>query len=200
MSESEEYRHEHAHGSGKGRRGGSSFKMHDPGIVFGELKLKEGDFFLDLGCGPGDYSVDASGLVGESGTIYAVDRSESNIAELTQRAREEGLGNIRAMVSDITRSLPVDDASVDVCLVATVLHIPYVTTRAEELCVEIHRVLKTAGRVAIIDCHKESLPFGPPVHVRLSSEEVRNLMERYGFGFLSEVDLGYNYLIQFTPQ
>ncbi len=200
MNESGEYRHRHAQGHDKSHRGGSSFRMHDPSTVFGELKLKEGDLFLDLGCGPGDYAVYASGLVGRSGTIYALDKSESNIAELTRRAREDCLGNIRAVVSDITESLPVDDACVDVCLVATVLHIPYVTTRAEELCVEISRVLKTDGRVAVIDCHKEYLPFGPPVHMRLSSEEVRDLMEQYGFGFLSEVDLGYNYLIQFTPQ
>jgi ubiquinone/menaquinone biosynthesis C-methylase UbiE len=173
--------------------------MHDPDVVFGELKLTAGDLFLDLGCGPGDYAIHASRLVGESGAVLAVDGSEANITEITRRAGEDGLENIRAVTSDITGRLPVDDACVDVCLLATVLHIPYVTERAGGLCNEIRRVLKPGGRLVIIDCHKESLPFGPPVHMRLSSEEVKEMMERCGFGFSGGVDLGYNYLLRFTP-
>lgn len=63
---------------------------------------------------------------------------------------------------------------------------------------EMRRVLKPGGRLAVIDCHKQSLPFGPPVHIRLSSEEVKEMMERCDFRFSSEVDLGYNYMVQFT--
>lgn len=200
MNNSEEYRNRSAHGKGGCRRGGSSFRMHDPSIVFGELKLKAGDVFLDLGCGPGEYAIHASKIVGESGTVYALDRSESNIAELTQRAGGKGLGNITAMATDITGPLPIGDACVDVCLVATVLHIPDVTRRAEELCAEIRRVLKPDGRLVIIDCHKKDLRFGPPEHMRLSPEEVKELMGKCGFRFLSEADLGYNYLIQFVAK
>ena len=36
----------------KHKQGVSSFTMQDPQTVFGELKLKEGFHFLDLGCGP----------------------------------------------------------------------------------------------------------------------------------------------------
>jgi len=35
----------------------SSFFMHDPHLIFEELDLKEGDSFLDLGCGTGDYTL-----------------------------------------------------------------------------------------------------------------------------------------------
>jgi ubiquinone/menaquinone biosynthesis C-methylase UbiE len=166
--------------------------------VFGELKLKEGDVFLDLGCGPGDYAIYASRFVGESGTVYALDRLESNVSELMQTAMEEGLGNITAAASDITGPFPIDDACVDVSLLATVLHIPDVTRSAEGLCSEIRRVLKPDGRMVVIDCHKKDLRFGPPEHMRLSAEEATELMEKCGFKFLRQADLGYNYLIQFT--
>lgn len=49
-------------------------------------------------------------------------------------------------------------------------------------------------------CHKEALPFGPPVHMRLSAEEVMELVEKCGFKFLRQADLGYNYMIQFTVE
>lgn len=200
MNKSEESQHKSAHGGRRCRRGGSSFKMHDPDHVFAELHLKEGDVFLDLGCGPGDYTMHASRFVGESGAVCALDRLESNIAELTQTAIEEGLGNITATVSDITGPLPIDDECVDVCLLATVLHIPDVTRSAEKLCDEIRRVLKPDGRLVVIDCHKKDLRFGPPEHMRLSAGEAIDLMEKCGFKFLRRADLGYNYMIQFTVE
>ena len=190
--------HKSAHEHGKGRRDGSSFKMHDPSLVFGELKLKAGDVFLDLGCGPGEYAIYASKLVGESSAVYALDKSRNLIADLKQRAGEDGIANITAVVSDITKPLPIRKACANVCFVATVLHIPNVTRRTREFCSEIRRVLKPDGRLVIIDCHKKDLSFGPPEHMRLSPEEVKDLMAQSNFKVLSEVDLGYNYLIQFA--
>jgi len=200
MKNSEEHRHGAAHGRGRCRRGGSSFTMHNPDDVFRELRLKTGDVFLDLGCGPGEYSMYASGHVGESGIVHALDRVGSHIASLNKRADEEGITNIQAAASDITGPLPVDDSCVDVCLMATVLHIPGVMERAEAVCAEIRRVLKPDGRFAVIECHKKALHFGPPEHIRLSEEEVREVMAQYAFRVLSETDLGYNYLIQFVKK
>ena len=198
MNKSEDHRHKSAQEGRRCRRGGSSFNMHDLNHVFAELGLKEGYVFLDLGCGPGEYTIHASKIIGDSGAVYAIDRSELNIAELMQAARGEGLGNITAITSDITGPLPIDDSCVDVSLLATVLHIPDVTRNSEKLCDEMRRVLKPKGRFVVIDCHKESRPFGPPLHRRLSAEEAIELMEKYGFKFLRQADLGYNYLIQFA--
>ena len=140
----------------------------------------------------------ASGRVGESGIVHVLDRVESHIASLKRHADEESITHIQAAASDITVPLPIDDSCVDVCLMATVLHLPGVIQKVEAVCAEIRRVLKPDGRLAIIECHKKALPFGPPEHIRLSEEEVIEVMTRYGFRFLSETDLGYNYLIQFV--
>jgi tRNA-Thr(GGU) m(6)t(6)A37 methyltransferase TsaA len=197
-SDMEEYRHEAAHGRKRCRRGGSSFNMHDPKLVFDELKLTAGDVFLDLGCGPGEYAMCAAGYVGNTGTVYALDRVQSHIDSLKQRAGEEGISHIQSAAVDITAPLPIDDACVDVCLLSTVLHIPDVTRRVKELCGEIRRVLKPGGRLAVIECHKRALPFGPPEHIRMFPAEVKELMNQCGFRVSGEVDLGFNYLIQFT--
>ncbi|MGB8274799.1 MAG: methyltransferase domain-containing protein, partial [Alphaproteobacteria bacterium] len=134
--------------------------------MFGELKLKAGDVFIDLGCGPGDYALHASKLVGPSGVVYALDKSEPLIAHVKQRASAEGITNITAIVADATELLPIREGCVDVCLAATVLHIPDVAKRAKALCTEIRRILKTDGRLAIIECHKKDMSFGPPKHMR----------------------------------
>ncbi len=179
------------------RRGKSSFWMQDPELVFGALSLKEGGSFLDMGCGPGDYSMRASEIVGDSGAVSSLDRCQDVIDELAEKARSRGLRNIRAIVSDISERLPIKDKSVDLCFISTVLHSIDLADVGEALFGEIRRVLKLGGRLAIIECKKEEQPFGPPLSMRLSPEEIKSSIVRYGFERAGLVDLGYNYLIIF---
>ncbi|MBN2126194.1 MAG: methyltransferase domain-containing protein [Deltaproteobacteria bacterium] len=172
--------------------------MHDPELIFRELDLKEGDRFLDMGCGTGDYTLEAARIVGATGRIYAVDIAEWLIAGLEERAAALGLGNITAVVGDITSPLPVEDEWIDLCFLCTVLHILDPVEDGKILFPEIRRVLKPGGRLAIIECKKERQSFGPPIHMRLSPEEIAEAVRPYGFRKKGLVDLGYNYLIQCT--
>jgi tRNA-Thr(GGU) m(6)t(6)A37 methyltransferase TsaA len=179
------------------KKGKSSFWMQDPGLVFGELNLKEGDCFLDLGCGPGDYSIRASKLIGNSGTVYALDKNQDSIVDLKDKAVSCGSKNIKAEVCDITGSLPIKDSCVDICLISTVLHSLNLADVEKTLFSEIRRILKPVGRLAIIECKKEVQPFGPPIDMRISPEELEGTVTKYGFNKMSLRDLGYNYLLQF---
>lgn len=167
-------------------------------MVFRELGLKTGDVLLDLGCGLGKYSLHAAGQVGESGVVYALDKSESLIANLKRIVDTEDITNITAMTTDIIAPLPIRESCIDVCLFATVLHIPEVAKHAQAIFFEIRRILKPDGRLSIIECHKKDLSFGPPEYMRLSPEEVKDLTEECDFKMLHKVDLGFNYLIQFA--
>jgi tRNA-Thr(GGU) m(6)t(6)A37 methyltransferase TsaA len=172
--------------------------MQNPEMVFDALALNEGDTILDMGCGPGDYAIRASEIVGDSGVVYALDRWQDVIEELAEKARSRGLKNIRAIVSDITERLPVDDESVDICFISTVLHSLNLTDIERALFGEVRRVLKRGGRLAIIECKKEEQPFGPPIAMRLSSEQLESSIVRYGFEMMDLVDLGCNYMIIFS--
>ncbi len=171
--------------------------MHDPDLVFGELELNEGYCILDMGCGPGDYTIRASGIVGHSGVVLALDASQSMIDGLRTKIARQGIENVTTMVCDVTQPLPISRNSIDVCLMATVLHAPAVAVKAEMVFTEVRRVLKPGGRFGIIECKKESSSFGPPREMRLSSKDVGDLAWMYGFNRVRLTDLGYNYLIQF---
>ena len=73
---------DHKPNGGHGERGHnqSSLWMHEPDGIFSALELERGDRFLDLGCGPGDYAVHASSIVGDSGLVYALDKRENMVA------------------------------------------------------------------------------------------------------------------------
>lgn len=198
MNGQDRYGHEQCHGKHGSRRGRSSYRLQDPRLVFGELKLREGHCFVDMGCGPGDYAIRASGIVGDTGIVYALDVSHGMVEGLKKNITRQGLENIKAMVCDITGRLPIEGATVDVCLSAMVLHIPTVTGRMGSLLEEVHRILKPDGRFAVIECKKEGIPFGPPVEMRLSPEDIEYSAKQYGFERTGFTDLGYSYLIQFT--
>jgi ubiquinone/menaquinone biosynthesis C-methylase UbiE len=175
----------------------TSFWMHNPEVIFKELKLSDGGCFLDIGCGMGDYSIYAAKIIGDSGTVYALDRVEKLIEELREKTLALGLSNIKAIAADITSPLPVKDGCVDVCLVATVLHATGLA-KGKELFREIHRVLKPSGRMVTIDCSKKDDSFGPPMEMRLSPEDIEAAATQCGFEKIGRLDLGFNYMIQFA--
>lgn len=140
----------------------------------------------------------ASKIIGDEGVIYAVDLWEEGVASLLKQAEAEGIKNIKAIVADVGKRIPVDDESVDVCLMATVLHDLVQTKDADGSLKEAGRVLKPQGSLAILEFKKIDGPPGPPVHIRLTPGEVETMVVPYGFRKERALDVGpYNYLITF---
>ena len=178
--------------------GKSSFDLIDVDKFFRELNLQKGVSFLDVACGRGAYCLAASEIVGEKGRVYGVDLWEEGIELLKAAADEKGIGNINAFVSNAGEHIPVADHSIDVCLMATVLH-DFVEDQIEkEVLDEIVRVVKPNGILSIMEFMKIDGPPGPPRHIRLSPEQVDDMLAPFGFMQERIVDVGpYNYLMLF---
>ena len=74
-----------------------------------ELLWKDAGFvscrsILDLGCGPGFTSLDLARIVGPSGEVCAVDKADSYLRSLTERARASGVTNVRVLNADLAQS------------------------------------------------------------------------------------------------
>lgn len=175
----------------------SSYHINDPKAVFEALGLRSGDVLLDLGCGAGDYALRASGIVGGDGKVYAVDSDADSIEHLRDRVRFEGIGNVDAIQADATKRLPLADDSIDVCLLSTVLHNPVVKVNSSAVFQETIRVLKTNGRLFVIECGDKDPSFGPPASMRISPEEMEMMAVEHGYVKIKTVDLGFNYLMEF---
>ena len=176
--------------------GKSSFELIDTEKFFQQLNLQKGISFLDVASGRGAYSLAVSDIIGPRGNVFAVDLWAAGIEMLKTAAQERRLDNITAFISDIGRQIPIEDQSIDVCLMATVLH-DFVRDGIDRGALnEIARVIKPAGRLAVMEFKKIDGPPGPPIHIRMSAEEVADLLGQYGFKNERTADVGpYNYLI-----
>ncbi len=176
--------------------GKNSFGLIDTAKFFQELDLKQGTTFLDVASGWGAYSLAAADIIGKDGRqIYAVDLWEEGISSLRKEADAKGIQNLEAFVSDAAQSIPVENNCVDVCLMATVLH-DFVGDKVErKVMKEIVRVMKPDGVLAIVEFYKKEGPPGPPKRVRLSPEDVDQMLSAYGFQQKRYTEIGPdNYL------
>jgi SAM-dependent methyltransferase len=73
--------------------------------------LRPGMRVLDVGCGPGDVSIVAAGLVGPTGTVLGVDAAPEMVELARARAAEQGLSAVhfmRSAIDAIALEEPVD--------------------------------------------------------------------------------------------
>lgn len=187
----------HEHSRQHTRRGPTSYAMQDAVTVFERIELKPGDIFFDLGCGAGDYTFHGVRIVGETGVVHAMDRSETSVRDILRDAETLGIGNLSAVTGDILDPLPFDDASFDVCLASTVLHCVDRKKHGISIFHEVRRILKPGGIFAVIECSREDMSYGPGALARIDPEELEDFAVATGFIHSDVVPMGFNYLAVF---
>jgi ubiquinone/menaquinone biosynthesis C-methylase UbiE len=137
--------------------------------VLERVGLRAGEHVLELGPGPGAFSLDAARMLGPAGRLIAVDIQPEMIARLERRAREAGVSNIETHVAG-AHTLPLEDESVDRAFLVTVL--PEIPDRPRALA-ELRRVLKAGGVLSVTE------EFLDPDY--LFAGETKRLVESAGF-------------------
>ena len=102
----------------------------------------------------------------------------------------------------------MDDESIDVVLMVNVFHGFKASRKLDEAVIELARIIKKDGKIAIMDYKPWDVPNGPPTKVRSSPEELENLFNGHGLEkiYLNE-EIGEDipegkshYLIMFKKQ
>jgi len=117
------------------------------------LGVQVGETVCDLGCGNGFYTLQLASLVGDQGTILAVDIQQEMLGLLRARAESADIHNIRPIHSSVDDPhLPTQ--LVDLVLLVDVYH---EFSHPAAMLQAIHRCLKPNGRVALVEFRQEDL-------------------------------------------
>jgi len=149
--------------------GNFSEGLLDDETILANLNICTGQTILDAGCGNGYMAKRFSELVGTTGKIYALDPDRGSIANLK---KEVDKTNIEAFVGDISQPTGLKASLIDLVYLSTVFHI-FSDAQIEGFVTETKRILKPKALLAIVNIKKEKTPFGPPVKMRSSPEELR---------------------------
>ena len=122
--------------------------------VIQKLKLKPGDIVADIGSGSGVFSIPMAKAIAPNGILYAVDIDQKMLDFVAERARKEGVTNLRTVLGEYDDpKLPVKN--VDVAYFHRVLHM--IEHRQAYLNATV-TYLKPDGRVVVIDKNREDSP------------------------------------------
>ncbi|MGB7968866.1 MAG: class I SAM-dependent methyltransferase [Methanobacterium sp.] len=183
-------KHGHKH------HGKTSKNILSAGEVLKATELKLGNSFLDAGCGDGYISLEASNIVGDNGSVYALDVYPESIETVKKEIKTRNLVNIETILADITETIPLDAEIIDVVLMANVLHGFVSEGEVEEVMNNISRVLKPGGIFAVVEFRKIEGNIGPPYDVKLSLEDVSNILLKHGFDIDGTQLVGkYHYIV-----
>ncbi len=186
----------HPKGAGK-----SSFELINPDRLRDCLPVKQGSVILDLACGKGGYTFFLSGIAGDTGLVYALDQWEQGIQSIEEKIEQDHITNIYPLLQDAAKEIEIDDYSIDLVLMATVLHDFKEMNTSDPVLKQVKNLLKPRGHLAVIEFKKIQGPPGPPIDIRLSPEETQNMVSAHGFRQIKSIDIGeYNYLALFKEE
>jgi len=169
-------------------------RWQKPDQVIEALELSEGDVIADIGAGGGYFIERFSKRVGKSGHVYAVDVQDIMITLLKERVNKNKLDNVTVIKGRFeTPMLPSN--SVDIAFFSSVYK--EISERIEYMK-EMRKCLKTYGRAAILEFHKDGGFAGPEYGDRIYESQVIEELEKAGFVLTRSFDfLPKEYLLLF---
>ena len=140
---------------------------------------------VEFGCGYGTFTLPATSLT--SGKVYSFDIEASMIEHTKTKAHKAGLNNILLEQRDFLETgSGLDDGCADHVMIYNLLHIK----ESLQLLTEAHRILKADGALSIIHWNPDpDTPRGPPMEMRPTPGDCRQLAEQTGFTLLAQPDL-----------
>ena len=139
---------------------GKSELLNANDILSKILAIKVGNRVADLGTGGGMFTLQAARLVGDQGEVYAVDIIKPILSDIESKARMANLYNIKTVWSniEILGATKIPEATLDFVLLINTL---FQSKETDKMIAEGARLLKSGGKMLIIDWSDTSTGLGP---------------------------------------
>ena len=170
----------------------------DPIKNLKQFGLREDMIVADLGAGTGFYSIVAAQMIPQ-GKVYAIEIQKDFLGTIKNKVKDARLNNVECFLGNVEKigGTSLKDAVVDAVIVSNVF---FQIENKDKFIEEIKRILKTDGRVLLIDWSDSS-----DIHSNLkkiiSKDKAREMFENKGFIFNKEINPGaHHYGMIFRKQ
>lgn len=170
----------------------------DPKANVLQMGLHEGMKVGDLGAGSGHYALSAASIVGETGRVYAIDVQEDVLTHLRDEAAKKKLKNIETIWADFEKAggTLLKDKSLDAIILSNTL---FQLEKKEEALREMKRILKSQGKLLVVDWAGAYGGLGPHALHVVSEQDAEKLFIDAGFQKVKAFRGGpHHYAILFT--
>jgi len=165
-----------------------------PAEVTAALAVEPGDTIADIGAGTGYFALPLAAAAGPHGKVYAVDAQAEMLAHLRQKLNDGGIQNIELVHAE-AGATSLHHSSCTLVLLANVWH---EFDDHAAILRESKRILKAAGRIAILDWRPDvEREAGPPLDHRISAADAMRDLAAAGFVRAAHANIGkYSWLVQ----
>lgn len=167
----------------------SRLKEIDIAGSFELLGFSDNMTLADIGSGTGLVVFEASKY--KNSKVYSLEMSDTMIEIQEDRIKQRKIENVEIVKQDVDENkILIDDNTCDVVTMFTVFH------EIEDkiyIIREIKRILKSKGKLLIVEFHDKDTGFGPPLDERLSKEDIDKVCSKEGFTMTEEDILGENF-------
>ncbi|MDP3710231.1 MAG: methyltransferase domain-containing protein [bacterium] len=166
-----------------------SLNFLSPEKVVQIFDLQTGDHVADFGTGHGFFAIQLAKAVGAKGKVYAIDVQKSALDVVRSYAAKEHLANIEPLLADLEhpRGLPIKSDFIDFVLVSNVL---FQAENKIGLIKEAYKILRSGGKIAVIEWDNSNTSLGPPPGMRIDKERLKDVCVKINFKFLREFPAG----------
>lgn len=161
----------------------------DPEKNIEQCGIQAGMEIADLGSGSGFYTLAASKALISTGRVYAIDAQKDLVTKIKNEAVRQGLYNVEVIWGDIEKlgGTHLRDGTINLALVCNVL---FQLEDKKTAINEIKRILKTSGRVLIVEWSDSFGGIGPRPEMVVKKEVLLEIMEKNGFHMDREISAG----------
>ena len=164
------------------------YMFSDPQKNIAMLDIQDGMKVADIGAGSGFYTIEAAKKVGTTGMVYPVDVHKELLDKIKNSAALVGLHNIEGVWGNAEKigGTKLREALLDRVILSNIIFQTDVKDR-ENLALEIKRILKSKGKLLVVDWAPDG-PLSPTTAI--SALVAEGLFVKAGFVLDKNFDAG----------
>lgn len=170
----------------------------NPNQILEEVGIQKGSVIADLGAGSGHYTFSSARITGMDGKVYALEVQKDLVEKLKTESERNHLTNVSPIWCNIEKvgGTKLADSVIDLAIVANVF---FQVDDRKDFLKELQRIVKTHGRVLLIDWTDSYSGMGPAPMSVIKEIDATSLFEQNGFKKDRNVNAGeHHYGIIFT--